>query len=388
MPELPGDVRDALHALAGTTETANPVDLGPLTQPAQLRAALELVAGSGQVDALLALVTPHPDEAGLAQVLLERSMEGPLPLLASFLGADGVPPPLAVPSPEALGRGSVPSYASPESAALALSRAAAYAAWRARPQGEVPVLHGIDGAAARDLAARHPHDGAWLPLPAVAELLAAVGLRVWPTSRPATVEEALVAAQELGWPVVVKSGEARWRNRADVGAVRLGLAGPDDVRAAWEGVRRLTGDGQVLVQPMAEGGVSTVVRLVSDPAVGPLLSLRLGGIAADLLADPLTRTLPLTDLDAHDLVHGIRGAQLLEGTDTAALQEVLLRVARLGEEVPVVAELQLDPVLVGERGVVVLNAGVRLLPAGADPERGPRRLTGAGRGAPTLRRCG
>ncbi len=143
-------------------------------------------------------------------------------------------------------------------------------------------------------------------------------------------------------------------------------------------MRALVGGGDLLVQPMAPPGVSTVVRLVTDPAVGPLVSLRLGGVAADLLADPLTRTLPLTDLDAADLVREIRGAQLLQGTDTAALQDVLLRVARLAEEVPALAEVLLDPVLVGDRGTVVLHAGVRLLPAGVDPERGPRRLTAQG----------
>jgi acyl-CoA synthetase (NDP forming) len=152
---------------------------------------------------------------------------------------------------------------------------------------------------------------------------------------------------------------------------------------AWEVLQGLVQGGAVLVQPMATPGVSTVVRLVTDPAVGALVSLRLGGVAADLLADPRTRTLPLTDLDAADLVTSIRGASLLEGTATGALQDVLLRVARLAEEVPDVAEVLLDPVLVGEHGVVVLHAGVRLLPAEVDPERGPRRLVG--RGAAHLR---
>jgi acetyltransferase len=132
--------------------------------------------------------------------------------------------------------------------------------------------------------------------------------------------------------------------------------------------------GEAFVQPMAPGGVSTVVRLVDDPAVGPLVSLRLGGVAADLLADPVTRTAPLTDVEAERLVSAVRGVTLLRGTDVRALEDVLLRVARLAEEVPEVAEVLLDPVLVGERGVTVLHAGVRLLPPGVDPELGPRRL--------------
>ena len=381
VPELPEQVQLALHALAGTTETANPVDLGSLATPEQLRTALELVCDSGEVDALLALVTPHPDEAGLAAALLGVSQRAVVPVLASFLGADGVPAALAVGGGQE--RGSVPSYASPESAAIALCRAAAYAAWRERPQGEVPELPDVRGDDARAVAAAHPHDGQWLAPSAAAELLACTGIRTWPTAYPSTVEEAVAAAEAFGWPVVLKSAEARWRNRADMGAVQLGLHTPDDLRTAWAAVQALVQGGDVLVQPMALPGVSTVVRLRSDPAVGPLVSLRLGGVAADLLADPLTRTLPLTDLDAADLVGGIRGAQLLEGTDTGALQDVLLRVARLGEEVPDVAEVLLDPVLVGARGVVVLHAGVRLLPAGLDPERGPRQLTG--RGAAHLR---
>jgi len=378
VPELPDEVQAGLRALTGTTETANPVDLGPLAGPDQLRDALLLVAGSGEVDALLGLVTPQNDAPGLAAVLLETSVAGPLPVLACYVGTDGVPAELRVPADVVPARGSVPSYASPEAAALALSRAASYAAWRARPQGAVPELPGVDGAAARAAVAGHPQDGAWLAPQAAAALLAAVGIGGWPTTWTATVEDALAAADRHGWPVVLKSADARWRNRADVGAVQLGLDGPDELRAAWDVVQALVGGGDALVQPMARPGVSTVVRVLADPSVGPLVSLRLGGVAADLLADPLTRTLPLTDLDAADLVGGIRGAALLQGTDRAALCDVLLRVARLAEEVPAVAEVLLDPVLVGERGTVVLHAGVRLLPPGLDPERGPRQVSGSG----------
>ena len=381
VPTLPDDVQAALRALTGTTETANPVDLGPLALPDQLRAALRLVVSSGEVDAVLALVTPHPDAAGLAAALLEVSAAGPLPLLASYLGLDGVPAELAAGAGQA--PRSVPSYASPEAAALALSRAVSYAAWRARPLGAVRELGDVRGDDARATAVLHPHDGAWLASAAAAELLSAVGVTVWPTAHLSTLEQAQAAALEYGWPVALKSADPRWRNRTDVGAVHLGLDGPRALESAWLAVQSLVGGGDVLVQPMALPGVSTVVRLLTDPAVGPLVSLRLGGVAADLLADPLTRTLPLTDLDAAELVTGIRGAALLTGADTAALQDVLLRVARLAEEVPDVAEVVLDPVLVGERGVVVLHGGVRLLPAEVDPERGPRRLLA--RGAAYLR---
>jgi acyl-CoA synthetase (NDP forming)/RimJ/RimL family protein N-acetyltransferase len=364
--ELSQPVQDSLRALVGTTETANPVDLGPLAGADQLATALRLVVESGEVGALLVVVTPHThDEAQGAAVL--ASAQG-LTTVASFLGHDGIHPALLLPD-----KGSVPSYASPESAAMALARAVGYARWRERPLGEVPHLD-VDTEAARALVADLPHDGSWIAQ--AAALLGIYGLDTWPTRRVATIDAAAAAADSLGWPIALKHPDEAWRNRVDVGAVRLSVANAQELADEWASVQQLLGATDLLVQPMAPAGVSTVVRLVQDPAVGPLLSLRLGGVAADLLADPLTRTLPLTDLDAHELVRAIRGSALLEGHDVAALENVLHRLARLAEDLPEVAEVLLDPVLVGRQGATLLHAGVRLLPPGVDPERMPRRLVG------------
>jgi acetyltransferase len=244
----------------------------------------------------------------------------------------------------------------------------------------VPELPGADSAAAAAALEGLPLDGSWLSQADAARVLAHVGIGVWPTALVQDADGAVEAAERLGWPVALKSADERWRHRLDAGAVLLGLTDAEDLRRAWQHVAAVAGDGPAFVQPMAAPGVSTVVRLVQDPVAGPMVSLRLGGVAVDLLVDPVTRTLPLTDLDAADLVRSIRGAQLLTGevgaaaSDVAALEDLLLRVARLGEEVPQIAELVLDPVLVQRSGAVPLHAGVRLLPPGSDPERGPRRL--------------
>ncbi|MFP5218655.1 MAG: GNAT family N-acetyltransferase [Actinomycetes bacterium] len=375
VPVLPDDVQQSLVALSAVTTARNPVDLGPLAPPEQLGEALRLLRDCGEVDAVLALVTPHPRQDELGARLLAAAAGSEVPVLASYLGHDGVCAALAAPGEDgAPGRGSVPSWASPEAAALALVRAADHAAWRTREPGSVPDLDGIDVDAARAAVAGLPLDGAWLPPAVTARLLGAFGLRVWPTERVRTLDQAVDAARRLGWPVALKSADERWRNRTDVGAVRLDLDDEAALEEAWKAIEPFVLPGEALVQPMAPGGVSTVLRLVEDPAVGPLLSLRLGGVAADLLADPVTRTAPLTDVEAEELVHGIRGVTLLRGTDVPALEDAVLRVARLAEEVPEVGEVLLDPVLVGARGVTVLHAGVRLLPPGVDPEVGPRRL--------------
>ena len=384
VPELPEDLRVRLRALTGTTETANPVDLGPFAGPSELAGALDVLLTAGLVDAVLAVVVPPPNARDTAVgeqlgAVLTAVGAGPLPLLASFLGTDGVPAALAVAGPSGgPGRGSVPSWASPESAVLALSRAVAYAEWRAEPEGTVPELDRVDPAGAAAAVDGLPLDGSWLSQADAARLLSFVGIDVWPTALVNGPDDAVAAAERVGWPVALKAADERWRHRLDVGAVVLGVDGPEDLVRAWAEVTAVAGDGPAYVQPMAAPGVSTVVRLVQDPSAGPLLSLRLGGVALDLLVDPVTRTLPLTDRDAAGLVRAVRGSELMTGErgtgDVAALEQLLLRVAALAELLPQVAELVLDPVLVQRTGAVPLHAGVRLLPPGSDPERGPRRL--------------
>ncbi|MCW2706782.1 MAG: CoA-binding domain protein [Frankiales bacterium] len=354
-------------AAAGLTVVDDPVDLGPLATGEELGEALRLMAGSGDVDAVIALVTPNASTTAVALL----SATGEVPVLASYLGHDGVPPELAVAdAEEAAGWGSVPSFASPEDAAAALGRAVAYAAWRSRPVGAVPALE-IEVPDVSGL----PHDGTWLP--DASAVLSAYGLSPWPTGRAQNPSAARDLASSLGWPVALKSPDDVWRNRVDMGAVRLSV-GPEELDREWDELQQLLGPTDLLVQPMAPAGVSTVVRLVQDPSVGPLISLRLGGVAADLLADPHVRALPLTDLDAAELVRSIRGVALLEGSDVAALEDVLLRVARIGEDLPEVAEVLLDPVLVHRSGLTLLHAGVRLLPPAENPEQLARRLVGTG----------
>ncbi|WP_018640300.1 bifunctional acetate--CoA ligase family protein/GNAT family N-acetyltransferase [Parafrankia elaeagni] len=372
------------EVLGSDPEPANPVDLGAMAAPERFAGALRAVAGSDDVDAVLVLVTPHPAVDELARAVRGVAAAGRVPVAASFLGQDGIPAALAAGDTAAPGRGSVPSFTSPESAAWAIARAADHAAWRDREQGTVPALDRLDLDRSRAALAGAAMDGSWLPSERVDEVLAGAGLAVWRSERVTSEQEALAAAERIGWPVALKIADERFRGRLDVGAVRLGLAGPGALGQAWRTIRLAVGPGDMLVQPMAPAGVSTVVRMTQDPAIGPLLSLRLGGAVAGLLVDPLARALPLTDRDAAELVRGIRGSVLLVGgggsapADIAALEDLLHRLARLAEEVPAVAEVLLDPVLVGRSGVVVLHAGVRLLPPETDPDSLPRRMTGAG----------
>jgi acyl-CoA synthetase (NDP forming) len=183
---------------------------------------------------------------------------------------------------------------------------------------------------------------------------------------------------------VLKSTAPWLRHRPDLGGVRLDLPDAEAVRAAFAAIP--SGD-PVIVQEMAAPGVATVVEIVDDPSFGALVSFGLGGVATDLLGDRAFRTLPLTDLDAAELVRAPRAWPLLDGyrgsepVDVAALEDLLLRVARLADDLPEVLRLALEPVLVGPaspwhggRSLVVAGGIGRVGPPTARVDPGPRRM--------------
>jgi acyl-CoA synthetase (NDP forming) len=147
------------------------------------------------------------------------------------------------------------------------------------------------------------------------------------------------------------------QHKTEIGGVRLNLQTSDAVRHAFDDIMeraRVAGTGRVdgvLIQPMLMNGVETLIGITADPLFGPLIGFGLGGIYVELMADLRFRIAPLTDRDADELIHEIRGFPLLQGyrgqaaVDIGAIREVLLRVSRLADEVPEIVELDLNPVI-------------------------------------------
>jgi acyl-CoA synthetase (NDP forming) len=164
--------------------------------------------------------------------------------------------------------------------------------------------------------------------------------------------------------------------------VRLDLGSEEQLRAAYQSMsERLGGSAaRLAVQAMAPPGVATVLRVEEDPSFGALVSFGLGGVATDLLGDRAFRIIPLTDLDAAELVRSVHAAPILFGyrgsepVDVAAVERLLLRVARLADDLPEVVALELNPVVVGTSGLSVLGATARLARPPARLDTGPRRL--------------
>jgi acyl-CoA synthetase (NDP forming) len=268
----------------------------------------------------------------------------------------------------------IPSYLYPESAARALGHAVRYSAWRSSAEGQVPELTGIRQDDARQIVARFlagQHLGGWLPPGQVAKLLACYGIALVPTLEAADVEAAVRTAASLdGSGVVLKADVTGLVHKSDAGAVLLDLRGERDVRRGYTELSRRFGDDllRVLIQPMITEGVELLIGVVHEPVFGPLVVFGLGGVATDVLGDHAARLTPLTDVDAEDMIRGIRAAPLLYGhrgsppVDLNALADVLLRISRLADEVPEIAELDLNPVIARTDGVSPVDARIRLVP--------------------------
>jgi acyl-CoA synthetase (NDP forming) len=353
----------------------NPVDMIASARAEHYRRAVEIIGQDPNVDALIAIYIP-PQVVGAEEVAR-----------AIAQGAVGVPREKAVVSvfmaersvAECLNSGPrpIPSFLFPESAAIALARTARYGEWRGKPHPEPPRLLGVQrDSAARLVEAALEAGPEWMRPADVHALLDCYGLPVVGQRAVDSAEAAAMTATETAGPVALKAVLPGPAHKSDAGGVRLGLVGADEVLfAAREMEARLRSQGQplqgFLVQPMANPGVEMIVGVVHDPQFGPVLACGAGGTLVELVKDVAVRLAPLSAADAAEMVRELKSYPLLQGyrgqrpADVAALEEVLLRTSALVEDCPEIAELDINPVLVHERGASIVDARVRLVHAQA-----------------------
>jgi acyl-CoA synthetase (NDP forming) len=344
---------------------ANPVDTSAAVTPDRFRRCIDLVAADDGVDAVIVIVAPTAASDLVPEV---TTGDAGKPFAAVVLGqAESVD----VRHGEDGRR--VPSYAYPENAARAFAAGWAYGQWRARPLGRRPELSGTRTDVAAEIVSAYLSrcpEGGWLSPAESLRLLDCYGLPLADWRMVRSADEAARSAVELGGDVALKAEVPGVVHKTEAGAVELGLRGEREVRRAYEALAerftdRLEG---MLVQKMAPEGVEVLCGITQEPVFGPLVVFGLGGVATDVLGDTGARLTPLTDLDADELVCSVRSAPLLLGhrgrapVDVAGLRNTLLRLSRLAEDHPDIAELDLNPVIARPDGVVAVDARVRVIP--------------------------
>jgi acyl-CoA synthetase (NDP forming) len=365
---LPDSVRDELRTfLPPEASVANPVDMIASATAEQYAKAIRVLGACSEVDAIVAvfippLVTKLEDVAN-AIARATRELPRAIPVLAVLMAGER--------AWAALADARVPVYPYPEDAARALGHAVGYAAWRRKPQGEAPTFTGLRTEEAAGVLAGALRAGdRWLAPADVARLLACYGLALAPQRIVPSPFAAAAAAADLGPHVALKAIAPGLVHKTEANAVRLGLAPDEVVRAAEEMSAELARANVAvagyLVQPMVAPGIEMLIGVVNDPLFGPVVACGAGGTVVELMKDVAVRVTPLATADAHDMVRSLRTFPLLEGYrgrpggDIAALEESVLRVAAMVEAHPEIAELDCNPVVVHERGAVIVDARVRV----------------------------
>lgn len=370
---------DALDG-AGLELVGEAVDLTWDAGPDDYEAAVARALADQGVDAVLVVYAPpmRPRRAEVARAIAAATTgaEGK-PVLATFLGAE-------IGTSLVTGGSAIPLFEFPSEAAAVLGRLADYAEWRERPAGTVPTLdeHGLDALRGfvDGLLAAAP-EGRWLDRDESAELFRLAGLPVARHRIVASAAEAVAAAEELGFPVVLKATGVERYHRGEEGGVALDLHEPAAVATAYERMAATLGEAMRLavVQEHAPPGADILVGGHQHASFGGVVSLGIGGVMAAANRDLPVRVLPLSDVDARLLVSSSPVAGLLAAEDpggaaTRHCEAFLLRLGAVLDHVPEVADVLANPVIIGAAGAVAVDAWVRLAPYRWDPRPPVRRL--------------
>ncbi len=350
--ELAQETRQELAScLPAEASVANPVDMIASAMPADYERSLACLLADPGVDMILAInVTPllsHPTD--VLDAIREGAREGPdKPVLAVMMATEEF-------YDEVLGRRDQPPvYRFPESAARALSQLNRYASWRRRPIDVPTPEFAVDDAQVS--AILDPAPDGYLSAPQAVQVLELYGVPVAAWRQVSDRRGLRSAAEQLGYPVVIKAQVPTLVHKSDVGAVKVDISDPDDLDRAVDEIEASLRAADhkpegYLIQEMVSGGVETIYGISNYPQFGPLLMFGLGGRYVEVLRDVRFGVTPLGPAEAETMVKGIRGYQLLEGVrgdpaaDIECLIQVLLRIAQLAERHPRIQELDINPFL-------------------------------------------
>jgi acetyltransferase len=381
-----------LRALDGvlppTWSRANPVDIIGDAPPERYAAALDIAARDPQSDGLLVILTPQAmtDPTRTAQQLVPFATSTAKPVMASWMGGLDVEAGTRI-----LREAGIATFPFPDSAARMFTE---LWTWQQDLQSlyETPSLPADEERAihrdrARDLIAAARGEGRTILSESESKaLLAAYGIPVTETRAARSLDEAVAAADALGYPVVAKLLSHTISHKTDVGGVKLNLRDANAVAEAYRQiettVRERRGEGHfegVTVQPMIDwAGYELIVGSSVDAQFGPVLLFGSGGQLVEVFRDralglpPLTTTLARRMMERTKIHEALKGVRGRAPVDLDALELLLVRFSELVVEHPEISDVEVNPLLASSDRLLALDARVILHPAELAPDALPR----------------
>jgi len=373
LAELSPSTVEALHrSLPANWSHGNPIDLIGDADSARYKAAVSACLADGGIDGILVILTPQAmtEAEATARAVVEAAGGASKPLIACWMGEAST-----APARKLLHDGSIPVFRTPDPAVEMFAHLASYYRnQRTLLQAPGPLAH----QAAPDIkGARLVIDGALaerrklLSETESKALLAAFHIPIAQTVLAHSARDAMLMAQEMGFPVAMKIDSPDIPHKSDVGGVRLNIMDAEGVRSGYREMldevhskraeARLNG---VIVEPMIARphGRELIVGVIRDSVFGPAITVGMGGRAVEVLRDRAVALPPLNAFLVRAMIGRTRVSRLLgafrrmPAVDMPALESVLLRVSEMVCELPQIEEFEINPLIVDESGAVAVDA--------------------------------
>lgn len=338
----------------------NPVDIVGDADFNRFHNVLDRVLRHPKVGSVITMCTPSGtlDYDKLAEVVVQMSKKYKKTMLASLMGLDE-----GVTNREILAKGDVPYYTYAEGAIRTLAAMIRFSNWVKSPTGRITKFKADKAKAKKILDRAKSERRPNLLEEEGQEILRAYGLPLPKSALAASEAEALKAAKKIGYPVVMKIASPQIIHKSDAGGVRVNLASDAEVRAAFKEIiknaKSYNSKAQikgVLIVEMVKGGKELIIGSKLEPGFGPVIMLGMGGIYVEVLKDVTFKLAPVTEMEADDMIASIKTQKLLQGvrgekpSDIAKLSECIQRLSQLVSDFEEIKELDMNPVMVMEKG--------------------------------------
>ena len=362
-------LREFLPAVASVK---NPVDMIASAPLEHYEKTLDTVLSDPEVDAALVIYLPFLGlkDTAVAQAVCRAKEKHPdKPLIGVFMTDNAFFSTLSDAKPN------VPFFMYAEEAVDALAQLCRQSDWVKTPAGRIPSFE-FDTAKIQGLFDTLKQQGREeLTTQESLAVIASCGIHVCRSKLAATEKEVLLAAREIGYPIVMKMVSETTSHKTDVGGVRVNITDEAMLRREYGDLMKKLKDKNlieglkgVLIQEQVRGRREMVCGMSVDPQYGPLMMFGLGGIFVEVLKDITFRVAPLTDADAKDMVRSVRSYALLKGArgttpaNIEQIEETLLRLSQLAVKFPQVCELDINPLMISETTgeAVAVDARIRI----------------------------
>ncbi len=358
--------------LPSSVSLNNPIDLVGDADESRYQLAMQAVLTDDNVDGVIAICVPQmlTNLEATSKVIVQQARFSSKPVFCVYMATGDIEGPLKI-----LEDAQIPHYRFPEDAARALAAMGRYVRWRRRPRTEIKHFDDVQPETVRGILRKAKEEKRkFLPEPEAHAVLEAYGLPMLRSRLVRNETEAVAAAREIGFPVVLKIVSPDILHKVDVGGVKLNLESEDEVKAAYSELLQQVQSAKkdvdiwgVFVQEMVRGGKETILGMKRDPHFGALLMFGLGGIYVEVLRDVTFRIAPIRPLGARNMIENIKAIRLLMGyrgeppSDIEAIAQSLLRLSQLVTDFPEIEEMDINPLIVLPEGSGARVVDARIL---------------------------